>query len=210
MIKNANFAIVNNDTDEAILFETEWDAGNYIIAHEDDLLSWITDYLDEDQSADDYYAMIEKCKEDAKNGYNGFQTFCEEFYDMGALDVGPWITACDLSFWTDVQDGTWKITKPADAPAVYCTVEDLTYYHSVPVVMIGETVYFGDVWDLTPEEWLEKNKDALNKRYGFNGYDGTAYDTDDYSVRVTIVNGAEIVPADQKFVKIYSVDEIPE
>lgn len=58
--------------------------------------------------------------------------------------------------------------------------------------------------------WLEKNKDALNKRYGFNGYDGTAYDTDDYSVRVTIVNGAEIVPADQKFVKIDSVDEIPE
>lgn len=89
-------------------------------------------------------------------------------------------------------------------------MEDLTYYHSVPVVMIGETVYFGDVWDMTPEEWLEKNKDVLNKRYGFDGYDGTAYDTADHSVRVTIVNGSDVVQADQKFVKVENADEIPE
>ena len=208
MIKDANYAIVDNDTREAILFSSECDAGNYIVAHADDYLSWITDWLTEDQSLDDYYKMIEKCKDDAKNGYDGFQTFCEEFYDMGSLDVGPWITVCDLSFWTDVQDGTWKIVKPADVPTVYCTVEDLTYYHSVPIVMIDDVVYFGDVWDVTPEEWLEKNKDVLNKRYGFNGYDGTAYDVD--NVRVTIVNGADIVQADQKFVKVETADEIPE
>ena len=108
------------------------------------------------------------------------------------------------------QDGTWKITKPEDAPTVYCTVEDLTYYHSVPAVIIDDTVYFGDMWNTTPEEWLEKNKDALNKRYGFEGYNGTAYDTADHSVRVTIVDGAEVVPADQKFVKVDSAEEIPE
>lgn len=129
---------------------------------------------------------------------------------MRTLDSGVWVTECDYSFWTDVQDGTWKITKPEDAPAVYCTVEDLTGEHSVPAVAIDDTVYFGDVWNTTPEEWIEKNKDTLNKRYGFNGYDGTAYDTDGHSVRVAIVNGADVVPADQKFVKIDSADEIPE
>lgn len=29
MIKNAYYAVVDNDTNEAILFETECDAGNY-------------------------------------------------------------------------------------------------------------------------------------------------------------------------------------
>lgn len=210
MIKDANYAIVDNDTRDAILFTSECDAGNYIIAHADDYLSWITDWLTDDQTLDDYYAMIEKCKDDAKNDYDGFQTFCEEFYDMRTLDSGVWVTECDYSFWVDVQDGTWKITKPADAPTVYCTVEDLTGEHSVPVVMIDDVVYFGDVWNTTPEEWLEKNKDALNKRYGFEGYNGTADDTDDRGVRITIVNGAEVVPADQKFVKVDSTEDIPE
>lgn len=210
MIKDANYAIVDNDTREAILFTSECDAGNYIIAHANDYLSWVTDWLTEGQTLDDYYAMIEKCKEDAKNEWDGFQTFCEEFYDIRTGDTGPWVTECAYSFWVDVQDGTWKITKPDDAPTVYCTVEDLTGEHSVPVVMIDDTVYFGDVWNTTPEEWLEKNKDTLNKRYEFEGYNGTAYDTDDHSVRITIVNGADVVPADQKFVKIDSADEIPE
>lgn len=210
MIKDANYAIVDNDTREAILFSSKCDAGNYIVAHADDYLSWITDWLTEDQSLDDYYAMIEKCKEDAKNDYDGFQTFCEEFYDMRTLDSGVWVTDCSWSFWTDVQDGTWTITKPADVPTVYCTVEDLTGEHSVPVVTVGDVVYFGDVWNTTPEEWFEKNKDVLNKRYGFDGYNGTAYDTDDHKVRVTIVNGADVVHADQKFVKIDSAEDIPE
>lgn len=60
MVKNAYYAVVNNDTNEAILFETEWDAGNYIIAHADDYLSWITDWLTEDQTLDDYYAIMLK------------------------------------------------------------------------------------------------------------------------------------------------------
>lgn len=48
MIKDANYAVVDNDTRDAILFTSECDAGNYIIAHADDYLSWITDWLTED------------------------------------------------------------------------------------------------------------------------------------------------------------------
>ena len=111
-IKYALVAYNGSKVEDAYVFKTYADADAYIIKNHNDFLSWVTEYMDSDDShdANDYDKVISKAMLESADG-NGFETFCE-WYNVTECEDGPRIVECDDYFWASVAEGEYTLQLP--------------------------------------------------------------------------------------------------